>query len=61
MSQKMYTKIAEFGRKLMAESEIENALELISEEAKELVAAERCSIYMVDSESMMLWTNHYPT
>ncbi len=58
MSREMYIKIAEFGRKLMAETEIEDALEIISEEAKTLVDAERCSIFMVDHEAMMLWTKH---
>ena len=48
--------IAEFGQKLMVLEDIENALELISNEAKTLVNAERCSIFIVDSEDMMLWT-----
>lgn len=58
MSQEMYSKIAEFGRKLVVENEIEDALEVISEEAKKIVQAERCSIFIVDREAMMLWTKH---
>ena len=48
--------IAEFGQKLMALGEVENALELISSEAKQLLSADRCSIFIVDAEDKMLWT-----
>ncbi|MEA3330381.1 MAG: GAF domain-containing protein [Campylobacterota bacterium] len=48
--------IAEFGRKLMALGEVQNALELISSEAKQLLNADRCSIFIVDAEDKMLWT-----
>lgn len=58
MSQEMYNKIAEFGRKLISEERIEDSLELISQEARQLVKAERCSIFIVDHEVEMLWTKH---
>ena len=48
--------IADFGKKLMVEEDIEKALELISKEAKVLVNADRCSIFIVDKEDKMLWT-----
>ena len=48
--------IAEFGQKLMALGGVESALSLISEEAKELLRADRCSIFIVDAEDKMLWT-----
>lgn len=48
--------IAEFGQKLMALGEVENILELISSEAKQLLSADRCSIFIVDAEDKMLWT-----
>ncbi len=48
--------IAEFGKKLMALEDIEESLELISQEAKRLVSADRCSIFIVDKEDRMLWT-----
>ena len=48
--------IAAFGQKLMAISDIEASLNLIASEAKELVGAERCSIFIVDEEDQMLWT-----
>ncbi|MBU1993706.1 GAF domain-containing protein, partial [bacterium] len=53
---KKFKQIAEFGKKLMALGEMENALELISKEAKQLLNAERCSIFIVDKEDEMLWT-----
>lgn len=48
--------IAEFGKKLMALEDIEESLELIAQEAKRLVSADRCSIFIVDKEDGMLWT-----
>jgi len=55
---KNFDQIAEFGQKLMALKNMENALVLISDEAKNLVHADRCSIFMVDKEAKMLWTKH---
>ena len=56
MSLKTYERIAEFGKKLSGLDRIEEALPSISEEAKAIVNAERCSIFMVDKEGGMLWT-----
>jgi len=53
---KKFNQIAEFGKKLMALSEMDNALELIASEARRLLNAERCSIFIVDHEDKMLWT-----
>ncbi len=58
MSKEAYVKIAEFGKKLSSENDIDLAIELIAEEAKSLLEVERCSIFIVDSEAMMLWTKH---
>ena len=55
---KIYNQIAEFGKKLMALTEMDNALDLIASEAKRLVNADRCSIFIVDNEDKMLWTTH---
>ncbi|MEA3371639.1 MAG: GAF domain-containing protein [Campylobacterota bacterium] len=55
---KKFDQIAEFGQKLMALKDMETALELISDEAKSLVNAERCSIFIVDRDDKMLWTKH---
>jgi len=58
MNKELYTKIADFGKMLVAESSLENALEMIADEAKLLLRTERCSIFIVDKEAMMLWTKH---
>ena len=51
-----FNQIAEFGQKLMSLEDMEKALELISTEAKKLLNADRCSIFIVDKEDMILWT-----
>ncbi len=56
MNKKYY--IADFGKKIMALEDIENVLELISNEAKMLVNADRCSIFIVDAADEILWTKH---
>ncbi len=48
--------IAAFGQKLMSVTDMEQSLELISDEAKNLVHAERCSLFIVDKEDKILWT-----
>lgn len=53
-----YNQIADFGQKLMSVNDIDKSLNLISEEAKKLINAERCSIFIVDSQDQMLWTKH---
>ena len=50
------SQISEFGTKLMALGNVENALNLISNEAKKLLNADRCSIFIVDAQDKMLWT-----
>lgn len=56
MSLEIYKRIADFGKKLTSLDRIEEALPTISEEAKAIVNAERCSIFMVDRAGEMLWT-----
>ena len=51
-----FKQIAEFGQKLMSLDNMDEVLTLISKEAKELINAERCSIFIVDKEDMILWT-----
>ena len=53
---KKFNQIAEFGQKLMSLANMDKALELISHEAKKLLDAQRCSIFIVDKEDMILWT-----
>jgi len=53
---KKFNQIAEFGQKLMALEDMDQALNLISVEAKKLLNADRCSIFIVDTEDDILWT-----
>lgn len=53
-----FTEIAKFGKQLIETAHMENALELISIEAKRLLGCERCSIFLIDYETDMLWTKH---
>jgi GAF domain-containing protein len=55
---KQLGRIAEFGKKLMATDDMHNVIALISDEAKELVGAQRCSMFIVDNDDEMLWTTH---
>ncbi|MDD4885152.1 GAF domain-containing protein [Sulfuricurvum sp.] len=56
MSLQIYQRIADFGKKLTQLDHIDTALPTISEEAKAIVNAERCSIFIVDHAGNMLWT-----
>lgn len=56
MSLAIYKRIADFGKRLTQLDQIEEALPTISEEAKAIVNAERCSIFIVDRAGSMLWT-----
>jgi GAF domain-containing protein len=56
MSLEIYKRIADFGKRLSGLDHIEEALPTISEEAKAIVNAERCSIFIVDLPGNMLWT-----
>jgi len=51
-----FNKIAEFGKKLLSMDDMNNSIKLIADEAKELVNAQRCSIFIVDNDDQMLWT-----
>ncbi|MDD5717843.1 MAG: GAF domain-containing protein [Sulfuricurvum sp.] len=56
MSLDIYHRIADFGKRLTALNPIDETLPAISEEAKSIVNAERCSIFIVNHEGNMLWT-----
>lgn len=53
-----FSKIAEFGRKLLSRPSLELAIPLISSYAKELLTAERCSVFIYDRSRECLWTVH---
>jgi GAF domain-containing protein len=56
MGIEIYQRIAVFGKRLAQHENLENALSEISEEAKAIISAERCSIFMVDFNSQMIWS-----
>jgi len=53
---KSFTKIAEFGRKLLSRPSLELAIPMISSYAKELLEAERCSVFIYNKKKNCLWT-----
>lgn len=53
---KSFSKIAEFGRKLLSRPSIELAIPMISSYAKELLEADRCSVFIYNDQSKCLWT-----
>ncbi|MDF1881187.1 GAF domain-containing protein [Sulfurimonas sp. MAG313] len=55
---KSFSKIADFGRKLLDKPPIEVAIPLISNCAKELLDADRCSVFIYNEERKCLWTIH---
>ena len=51
-----FKQIAEFGKKFVTISGVDNALEVVTAQAKKLVNADRCSVFMVDKEENILWS-----
>ena len=51
-----YTKLADFGRKLLDKKSLVEGLPLISTYAKDVIGAKRCSIFIYDEKACQLWT-----
>ncbi len=51
-----FNQIAAFGKELVKVDNVDDSLGLIAKEAKELVNADRCSIFIVDKAENILWT-----
>lgn len=51
-----YSKLAEFGRELLFKKSLMDGLPLISKYAKDVIGADRCSIFINDIEKKELWT-----
>jgi signal transduction protein with GAF and PtsI domain len=51
-----YRTLANFGKELLERRSLEDGLPLISNYAKDVIKAERCSIFIVDNEATNLWT-----
>jgi GAF domain-containing protein len=56
MKETKYSKLAAFGRKLLNQTSLVDGLPLISQYAKEVIEAERCSIFIYDNAAKELWT-----
>lgn len=56
MKGQKYAKLAAFGRKLLNQTSLIDGLPLISEYAKEVIKADRCSIFIYDTAQHELWT-----
>jgi len=51
-----YLKLADFGRELLYKKSLVDGLPHISKYAKEIIGADRCSIFIYDAEKHELWT-----
>ncbi len=51
-----YKKLADFGKKLLANTSYTTGLPLISEYTKDIIGAHRCSIFIYDVYNDALWT-----
>ena len=51
-----YLKLADFGRELLFKKSLMEGLPLISKYAKDVIGADRCSIFINDLETKELWT-----
>lgn len=54
--QETYSKLAEFGRELLHKKSLVEGMPLISKYAKDVIHAERCSIFIYDLQKQELWT-----
>lgn len=53
---KSFTKISEFGRQLLSRPSLERAIPIISSYARDLLEADRCSVFIFNSKKNRLWT-----
>ncbi len=51
-----YSKLADFGRELLYKKSLVDGLPHISKYAKEVIGADRCSIFIYDAKKHELWT-----
>jgi len=58
LSSTVLQNIADFGKELVSETNIDKISELVAQKAREIVPSERCSVFMLDAEADMLWSRH---
>ena len=56
MMKNTYSDLADFGKKLIYNTDLDDGLVIISEYLKKLTGAIRCSIFVHNKEDKMLWT-----
>ena len=56
MKDNRYLKLTEFGKELLTKRSLEEGLPLIAKYIKDVIDAERCSIFIVDTQKSELWT-----
>jgi HD-GYP domain-containing protein (c-di-GMP phosphodiesterase class II) len=54
--EKRQTLLARFGRLVAAESRLDTLLTIIAEEVRHILAADRCSVFLIDGYKGELWT-----
>ncbi|MBI4376794.1 MAG: GAF domain-containing protein [Elusimicrobia bacterium] len=54
--EKRQTLLARFGRLIAAETRLDGLLTIIAEEVRHILAADRCSVFLVDAYKNELWT-----
>ena len=52
----IYSKLADFGKELLNKKSLAEGLPLISKYAKQIIGADRCSVFIYNSKSDQLWT-----
>jgi len=56
MKSNHYLKLTEFGKELLTKRSLEDGLPLIAKYVKDVIDAQRCSIFIYESEKDELWT-----
>jgi len=56
MKENRYSKLSEFARELLTKRSLEEGMPLIAKYAKDVIEAERCSIFIYDETKEELWT-----
>ena len=56
MKENRYSKLSEFARELLTKRSLEEGMPLIAKYAKDVIEAERCSIFIYDATKEELWT-----
>jgi len=56
MKNKRYSNLADFGMKLLSSTVLEEGLALISNYSRDILEADRCSIFIYDKSKDELWT-----